>query len=576
MRLQKDIIKKDKEGVEAILSCTSNKTRIRDSARTKASYLLYLAIDNGVIEIIELLLNNLKTTLQNCENLLDGYVLRAVNKDRHDILELLIKHQFKIDIIGIRTPLPLAVAIRKNNIQIVNLLLEKSYDPNYPKHSEIGSDSSKKISFVNYFSIEDRNSCLHIAAAYSNSDIFKAILAKAKIDDLYKNNNENKTPIDLTFESGCKEKTTALLEFMQGDIKFLHTAAAFYSNDVLETISEKDTSKLLEYDLFGVVPLHVAIIHNHADKVKTLKEIGNNEHAKIIDQNNPAKMPKYLQDFDLKSYNGNSPLQLALSLKRTSAEIISIFIHSKTIDEKQFNEDKGRTLIHYAAIGGSLENFTILIGKLTAVGKFNIDQQTEETKKTALMLAIENDNTDLAIEIINLKANLTLLDIDGENVLHKAVKKRNHNIVSRLLETKKIDINTKNNQGKTAKDLAQKEDKNTCQIISKEQKKSFSKKIKMYLSVFIILIGLYIYIALSQEKILHVIVQYKAILLPILAILTALTFIDIFLSYPRNEIKVTNNTSSSSSLEIINTEPPAPVPGNSSLHIEEKRNAMGT
>ncbi len=580
IRLQECVAKNDKEGVEAILDHQDNKRSIRDGLQIKAANVLYIAIDQGNIAIIETLLKNIKDPLEKCENLEKGsYVLKAVEKSRFDILETLIKYKFKIDVIGINKPLPLTIAIRKNNTEIARLLIEKSYDATYPKHSKIGKGPKNKVSFVNYFSYSDKNTALHFAAADADSDIFEAVLEKAQKDDLYKKNMEGKTPIDLTFESGCKEKASLLLGYLKEDIKFLHTAAAFYSNDVLQAISEKDTSQLLDYDSFGVAPLHVAIIHNQVDKVKTLKEMGNNETAKIIDQNNTDTMPAYLKNFNLKSYNGYTPLQLALSLKDTSDKIIYEFIYSKSIDaKKQFREDKGKTLIHYTAIGGSVTNFRIVAVKLKAIGNFKLNQQIHETKKTAIMIAIENNNTDLALELINQKCDLSIADIDGENPLHKAVRKNNHDVIMRILKTKDININTKNNQGETAKSLAKKANKKTYKIINEEDKKSFSNKVKMYLSSFTTLLGLFIYVTLSQEKVLHIIIKYKAILISGLALLTIGTIVDILLSYPKQEkeITVTNTAGSISSSTVRKSEEDLVTLslGSASLHNKGKKNTI--
>ena len=81
--------------------------------------------------------------------------------------------------------------------------------------------------------------------------------------------------------------------------------------------------------------------------------------------------------------------------------------------------------------------------------KFNLEHQDNE-KMTALMYAIQNNLTKIAIIIISKMENINQKDENGDTALLMAIKRENISVVKELLKNKNIDINHENIYKKTA------------------------------------------------------------------------------------------------------------------------------
>jgi ankyrin repeat protein len=92
---------------------------------------------------------------------------------------------------------------------------------------------------------------------------------------------------------------------------------------------------------------------------------------------------------------------------------------------------------------------TLLKNKFNYDLKFNLEHQNNE-KMTALMYAIQNNLTKIAIVIIKKMKNINQVDINGNTSLILAIKHKNITIIEELLKIKNININWENNSGKTA------------------------------------------------------------------------------------------------------------------------------
>lgn len=82
----------------------------------------------------------------------------------------------------------------------------------------------------------------------------------------------------------------------------------------------------------------------------------------------------------------------------------------------------------------------------------NINVKTKDGK-TPLMVAIKEDKTEMANYLVDLgTSDLSLVDKNGENAGHYAVKSKNYDLFFKLIE-KNVPLSQKNNDGLTSVDL---------------------------------------------------------------------------------------------------------------------------
>ena len=155
---------------------------------------------------------------------------------------------------------------------------------------------------------------------------------------------------------------------------------------------------------------------------------------------------------NVKDNIGRTPLMIA-SQNKAKENIVNELLKADGIDIDEQDND-GWTVLIYVSFSGNLS----LVKKLIKQ-KADLDKQT--TKKyetedvtvykgtTALMIAIEEDEPNIAIALINAGANVNLKNDDGWTAFMKASYNENLYIVKKLIKAG-ADINIRNNKKETA------------------------------------------------------------------------------------------------------------------------------
>lgn len=163
--------------------------------KTRKMSELHLAILNENIEIIKLLLSNKKTDVN----------LRCEITDKNYFLE---EHwKGKMDKETVEKKTPLQMAIEKNNIGIINLLLaQKMIDININSYfsSSHCKFSDRKCDGIDENDIEDEFTALHFTVSKGNIEIIKLLLAHKTIN-INSKDKLGRKPIELTNDVYIKE-----------------------------------------------------------------------------------------------------------------------------------------------------------------------------------------------------------------------------------------------------------------------------------------------------------------------------------------------------------------------------------
>ncbi|KAH3762565.1 ankyrin 2,3/unc44 [Pelomyxa schiedti] len=172
----------------------------------------------------------------------------------------------------------------------------------------------------------------------------------------------------------------------------------------------------------GRTPLHVAITDGSEDTVKKLMGAG----ASL------AAADKL----------GNTPLHLACSVPLTPPTIKLMV--DKGADPRAVNKD-GNLPMHVAAETGDAAVLDIL-SKVTEKTSLN---QINKAGNTALHVATLRGSKSIAQKLIAIGADPNVKNAENSTALQLAVDGDSTDMVDVLLSTSSIDLNTKNNEGKT-------------------------------------------------------------------------------------------------------------------------------
>ena len=129
-------------------------------------------------------------------------------------------------------------------------------------------------------------------------------------------------------------------------------------------------------------------------------------------------------------------------------EAVQAFIRAGAPLE-EYDAFQGLTPLLFAARQGHPE----VVRALLSAG-VNPDKAIEVTDSTALHLAAYNGHVEAAKVLLEGKANPNLKNWNGETPLHKAAEKGHAEVVTILLAAPNIDLTIRNEDGKTARDVA--------------------------------------------------------------------------------------------------------------------------
>ncbi|EFQ30852.1 uncharacterized protein GLRG_05996 [Colletotrichum graminicola M1.001] len=110
-------------------------------------------------------------------------------------------------------------------------------------------------------------------------------------------------------------------------------------------------------------------------------------------------------------------------------------------------DTKGRTALHWTAQNSNTSMAWLLLEKGAEIDAQDIEGHT------ALHFAVQRGNTEMIKLLLGKHANVTLKDAQGYAALHHAVERKDASIMNLIVDTlerSRLDVNAKDNEGKTA------------------------------------------------------------------------------------------------------------------------------
>ncbi|XP_048250653.1 serine/threonine-protein phosphatase 6 regulatory ankyrin repeat subunit B-like, partial [Haliotis rufescens] len=280
---------------------------------------------------------------------------------------------------------PLMMAAEKGHRQVFDLLVREGAD----------------VSLVD----DDRNNILNVACIGGHVDIVKYVLSQ-KIADM--NVTLNHLHADTDLYLACKK----------GYLDWLRRILFKYRVDVKSRLKYGRTPVM---DDDGDTILHVACLGGHVDKVKNV----------------------LLQmDVDINSRGQYGRTPLMEGAEKGHRQVFDLLVREGA--DVSLVDDNGSNILHVACLGGHVD-----IVKYVLSQKVSDMNGRGQYGRTPLMVAAEKGHRQVFDLLVREGADVSLVDDDGNNILHMACIGGHVDMVKYVLSQRVADINSRGQYGRT-------------------------------------------------------------------------------------------------------------------------------
>ncbi|XP_063913028.1 uncharacterized protein LOC135129711 [Zophobas morio] len=403
----------------------------------------------GYRRIIQLVLESGLDVNARLEHGLTAFQL-SCRHGNYEITKMLLDFGSSVNLVDMRdnTALQCAVELQKVNLDIIKLLTEKGVDVNAQNkfgmtalqlacQQGVYENAKMLLDFGASINIADKDNknLLHYASWKDNKDIIKILIDKGI--DVNAQDKLGKTALHFACEQTIYGNVEMLLSvgasINLADIEnrnVLHSAALSWKDnrDVMKLLLEKGID-INAQDKNGATALQLAWTRSVCENAKTLLDFG--ASTDVLDHNKQNVLhyaskswnadPDLIKaiidkgiDVNAQDGNGTTPLQVAC--KNGNYEITELLLNFGT--SINIADKRNKNAFHYAA-----ESWTPNRSKMKLLIENGIDVNAQtETGTTALQLACQNGDAEIAEMLVKSGASVNMLDKNNENALHYASK----------------------------------------------------------------------------------------------------------------------------------------------------------
>ena len=210
----------------------------------------------------------------------------------------------------------------------------------------------------------------------------------------------------------------------------LHLAIIIANNQIIKELLKVPNINVNIHGTYKETPLLIATRYKNYEIIEIL-----------------LNTPKLNTDINLRGDFSQSALDKAIELE--DLELVKLLLNTPGIDVNSQNKTEEKTSLQVAILAGNTE----IVKELLEHKGININSQ-DDSEANTLMTAIIKGGKIFEMIFEDSRIDVNATDKYGESALHFAVAYELYDATEKLLSSPEIDLSLKNQNGKTALDLA--------------------------------------------------------------------------------------------------------------------------
>ncbi|XP_046582590.1 putative ankyrin repeat protein RF_0381 [Haliotis rubra] len=378
----------------------------------KSRNILYLSCSSVDLETVNYILKQNIVDINTKGEDGKTQVLVAAYLGNGEVFDILVKKGANLSVVTNNRDNILHLAIRGGNIKIVKYIL------------------TQDVVVIDSKGFEDMTPVL-LAADVGNIEVFDILVNKGA--DLSVVDKDGESILHLAIRERNVKMVNYILTQDMADID------SKGSKDMTPVLLEAYMGNIEVFDILVNKGANLSVVNEDGDNVLHLAIRG--ENVKMVNY----ILTQDIVDINSKGFEDMTPVLLALDVGST--EIFDILVN-KGADLSVVNEDE-ESILHLAIEEGNVE----IVNSILAQNIVDINS-TDCDGTTPVLLTALMGNIEVFDILVNKGADLSVVDDDGNNVLHLACLEGNEDIVKRVLSMGILDVNTKNDKGLNATMIA--------------------------------------------------------------------------------------------------------------------------
>ncbi|XP_046547533.1 ankyrin repeat domain-containing protein 50-like [Haliotis rubra] len=307
---------------------------------------------------------------------------------------------------------------------------------------------------------DNRNNILHVVCIGGHVDMVKYVLS-LKVADINSRDKYGRTPVMMTAEKGHREVFDVLVR-EGADVSLvnddrnniLHVACIGGHVDIVKYVLSQKVANINSRGRYRRTPVMLAAEMGHREVFDLLVREG--ADVSLVDDNRNnilhvvcigghVDMVKYVLSLKVADINsrgkyGRTPVIKAAEMGRR--EVFDLLVREGA-DVSLVNDDRNN-ILHVACIGGHVDMVKYVLSQRVA----GINSRGQYAR-TPVMLAAEIGHREVFDVLVKEGADVSLVDDNGNNILHVACIGGHVDMVKYVLSQKVADINSQGQYGRT-------------------------------------------------------------------------------------------------------------------------------